>query len=280
MRKLAFAAALMALGLPAHAYYRGFGIGEQSCGLLNKPPYPGFDGSVLTWVTGFITGVNAGADYMEGENKKTFDVAQSLAVETIMLFVKEQCQKNPDVRIRDVTLNVIKSIFTVARERRDKQEQQEQNKQNNAEDTPWYAPPGAKPIGIPPGAFTPGPALPPLKAAQFDIYTYERPDDGQLTNANHIFKYLHIQYKGNEPITINGVDTKCFLASQLRDNPLETGKAEQQFFGFTDAMAVAGEKSFPFAMRFGDETEWRINCNPVEITISTNRGEALFRIGG
>jgi hypothetical protein len=41
--------------------------------------------------------------------------------------------------------------------------------------------------------------------------------------------------------------------------------------------AGMAEKQFPFEMKFGDETEWKVVCNPIELVIQTDRGDATYQ---
>jgi hypothetical protein len=95
--------------------------------------------------------------------------------------------------------------------------------------------------------------------AEFEIKIYERPG-GQPLSTDKTLKYLHIKYKGDSEITIKEVkinrDTSCFMTS--------------------GAFITAGEKKFPFQMKFGDNAEWIITCNPIEVSIGTDRGDVVY----
>jgi hypothetical protein len=92
---------------------------------------------------------------------------------------------------------------------------------------------------------------------------------------------LHIQYMGDEPIVVKeikinrGVD--CFAIDRLRASiGLGSPKTPEEESALQLLYKSRGEKKLPLQMKFGDEATWQLACKPIEVQISTDKGDIYF----
>jgi hypothetical protein len=92
---------------------------------------------------------------------------------------------------------------------------------------------------------------------------------------------LHIQYMGDDPIIVKEIKinrgTDCFAIDRLRASTgLGSPKTPEEASALQLLYKSRGEKQFPLQMKFGDEATWQIVCKPVEVQISTDKGDVYF----
>ncbi len=92
---------------------------------------------------------------------------------------------------------------------------------------------------------------------------------------------LHIQYTGDEPIIVKDIKINrgadCFAIDQLRaSNGLGSPKTPEEVSALQSLYKSRGEKQFPLQMKFGDRATWQLVCKPIEVQISTDKGDFDF----
>jgi hypothetical protein len=92
---------------------------------------------------------------------------------------------------------------------------------------------------------------------------------------------LHIQYMGDEPIIVKEIKINrgadCFAIDRLRASiGLGPPKTPEEASALQLLYKSKGEKQLPLQMKFGDEATWQLVCKPVEVQISTDKGDIYF----
>jgi hypothetical protein len=92
---------------------------------------------------------------------------------------------------------------------------------------------------------------------------------------------LHIQYMGDDPIIVKEIKinrgTDCFAVDRLRASAgLGSPKTPEEASALQLLYKSRGEKQLPLQMKFGDEATWQIVCKPIEVQISTDKGDVYF----
>ncbi len=92
---------------------------------------------------------------------------------------------------------------------------------------------------------------------------------------------LHIQYMGEDPIIVKEIKINrgadCFAIDRLRASiGLGAPKTPEEALALQSLYKSKGEKQFPFQMKFGDEATWQIVCKPIEVQISTDKGDIYY----
>lgn len=86
---------------------------------------------------------------------------------------------------------------------------------------------------------------------------------------------------GEDPIIVKEIKINrgadCFAIDRLRASiGLGAPKTPEEALALQSLYKSKGEKQFPFQMKFGDEATWQIVCKPIEVQISTDKGDIYY----
>jgi len=92
---------------------------------------------------------------------------------------------------------------------------------------------------------------------------------------------LHILYMGDEPIIVKEIKINrgadCFAIDRLRASiGLGPPKTPEEASALQLLYKSRNEKQLPLQMKFGDEATWQLVCKPIEVQISTDKGDVYF----